>query len=86
MEESRGDYSLAFLTQCQRCSHAAPSLCLLPNEAGGLCQISILSTSSVEWPGPCQPWPAAQGPQVTHICRIEMFRDYKEGKHNLHFP
>ena len=22
MEESRGDYSLAFLTQCQRCSHA----------------------------------------------------------------
>ena len=41
-----------------------------------------------QWNGRARasPGPAERGPQVTHICRIEMFRDYKEGKHNLHFP
>ena len=63
-----------------------PTLCLLPNEAGGLCQISIFSTSSAEWSGPCQPCPRLTRTQVTHICPIEMSWDHDDGKHYLHFP
>ena len=53
---------MPFLSLIRKCSHPSLPLCLLPNEAGGLCQISIFSTSSVEWSGPCQPWIC----QVTH--------------------